>query len=432
MYIKRIVLENIRGFKTLDFVFEPARDDVYSGWNVVTGDNASGKTTLLKAVSLALVGPEAARALQPSLDGWVRKGETVGRIAVQLLAGANDKFASGKRYQKPFWSELELTADAAGRITSFKPGHKFLGSGKGPTRGPWLERPDGWFCVAYGPFRRLSGHSPEAQRLMSAQGKIARFATLFREDATLAESDLWLRDLRYRQLSGDTEARERIHAVMRVIGADFLQHEIRIERVDPDGLWLRQRDGVTLSLKDMSDGYRSALAMLFDILRHVIDVYGLQGFQQTDDERYVIDNSGVIAIDEIDAHLHPSWQQLIGGWLKKMLPNMQFVVTTHSPIIAQESDHGALFRLPAPGSDEIPLKLDMYDYEAVVAGRADEVLRSPAFGLHHTRSLRAESARREFSQLKAKKLAGALSRQDEKRVEQLQLFVKDDFPDETD
>jgi predicted ATP-binding protein involved in virulence len=57
VYIRRVVLENLRGFERLDFKFERP-GSVFPGWTVITGDNASGKTALLKAVALALVGPD--------------------------------------------------------------------------------------------------------------------------------------------------------------------------------------------------------------------------------------------------------------------------------------------------------------------------------------------------------------------------------------
>ena len=331
MYLRRIIIENVRGFRSLDFDLERAYGD-FSGWTVITGDNASGKTALLKAVALTIVGPDTARILQPSVEGWIHEGSEVGTIALQIVAGQQDRFAQGRRYDKPFWSELQLRRNHAGHV-NLGAGQKYLGKKTGPTRGPWLEAPDGWFCVGYGPFRRLYGHSPEAQRIMSTPGKVSRFATMFREDATLTEGDLWLRDLRYRQFEGNTQAMSILPKVLTILNHNFLQHGISVERVDSEGLWLRQPDGVLLPLEDMSDGYRSALAMLVDIIRQIIDVYGLDGFTSSDDGKPQIKSSGVVLIDEIDAHLHPSWQRVIGDWFKRVLPNIQFIVTSHSPLI---------------------------------------------------------------------------------------------------
>ncbi len=422
MYIRRVVFEDVRGFQTLDFPFERP-DGTYAGWNVVTGDNGSGKTAFLKGIALALVGPETARILQPELNGWVRQSAKHGTIAVQLVAGPQDRFASGRRYDKPFWSEVQLSRTSEGTV-SLKPGQKYLRGKKGPTRGPWLEWPDGWFCVGYGPFRRLYGHSPEAQRIMSTRGKVSRFATLFREDATLAEGDLWLRDLRHRELEARPAAKETLNIVLQLLNHQFLQHGISVERVDSEGMWLRQPDGVILSLESMSDGFRAAIAMVVDIVRQLMEVHGTQGFDLSNSSEPVVAHSGLVLIDEVDAHLHPSWQRNFGDWFKRVLPKMQFIVTSHSPLICQAASERGLFHLPAPGSGQPPFQLSEADYEQVITGRPNEIYLSPAFGLAHTRSPRAVKAREEYARLQAKKRAVSLTSEEAMREKQLSLFAK--------
>ena len=54
MYLRWIIIEDIRGFRMLDFDLAGVSGG-FSGWTVMTGDNASGKTALLKAVALAIV-----------------------------------------------------------------------------------------------------------------------------------------------------------------------------------------------------------------------------------------------------------------------------------------------------------------------------------------------------------------------------------------
>jgi predicted ATP-binding protein involved in virulence len=54
----------------------------------------------------------------------------------------------------------------------------------------------------------------------------------------------------------------------------------------------------------------------------------------------------------IDAHLHPTWQKNVGKWFQDRFPNIQFIVTTHSPLICQAATHGSVWHLPHPGSDE--------------------------------------------------------------------------------
>lgn len=80
-----------------------------------------------------------------------------------------------------------------------------------------------------------------------------------------------------------------------------------------------------LPVEDLSDGVRSALGMAGDLAHRCARLnphLGADAARQT---------SGVVLIDEIDAHLHPSWQQLVLGGLRDAFPLLQFIVSTHSP-----------------------------------------------------------------------------------------------------
>ncbi len=145
------------------------------------------------------------------------------------------------------------------------------------------------------------------------------------------------------------------------------------------------------------------------------------------DDSLSVKRSGVVLVDEIDAHLHPEWQRKIGFWLKRHFPNIQFLVTSHSPIICQAADPGGLFVLPEPGSKDIPRPLNDGEYEKIIASRPDTILLTPAFGLQNTRSPRAVKARAEYARLQAKKRSGQeLSRDEQREEKQLELFVRID------
>ena len=127
--------------------------------------------------------------------------------------------------------------------------------------------------------------------------------------------------------------------------------------------------------------------MLADILRHLINTYGIAGLtERGKDGKVRIVRSGVVLIDEMNAHLHPEWQRVIGFWLKEHFPNLQFLVTTHSPIICQAADTNGLFVLREPGSSDLPRALTKEERDKVIAPRPDTILLSPAFGLQNTRS----------------------------------------------
>ncbi len=177
-----------------------------------------------------------------------------------------------------------------------------------------------------------------------------RFVTMFQEAASLAEVDQWMRNLKHKELEDKNDERKQLALVMELLRDDLMPNRITVDRVDSDGLWLKDRNGVQLAWGEMSDGYRAAAALLADIVRHLIGTFGLDGLtEKTADGKTIIKRSGVVLIDEIDAHLHPEWQQKIGFWLKGHFPRIQFLVTTHSPIICQAADPNGLFVLPEPG-----------------------------------------------------------------------------------
>jgi predicted ATP-binding protein involved in virulence len=79
-----------------------------------------------------------------------------------------------------------------------------------------------------------------------------------------------------------------------------------------------------LSVTQLSDGIRSMVGLVADIAYRTIKLNPhLKNAPQ--------ETSGIILIDEVDMHLHPKWQQTVLTDLIKAFPNMQFIVTTHSP-----------------------------------------------------------------------------------------------------
>lgn len=425
MYLDHITLKNLKGFKNLSFSL--ARPDgTYAGWTVFTGDNGSGKSTLLKAIAIGLTGRDVARSLQPSFHRWVGAGSEQGTIELTLVPekGVDEYLQGGRTSYSPFQAVIHLKAVDADAMLEEDTSKKKATSAQ---RGPWSGQAKGWFSCGYGPFRRVFGASPEATRLMVGP-TTERYVTMFQEAASLFEVDQWLRSLNHKKLEQKQPEAQLLDLILEILCDDLMPNQITIDRVDSDGLWLRDRNGLQLAWTEMSDGYRAALALLADILRHLVKAYGFEGLAEHDAEgKLRIVRSGVVMIDEIDAHLHPEWQREIGFWLKAHFPNIQFLVTTHSPIICQAADPNGLFVLPEPGSSQEPRALSHDEYQRIIASRPDTILLTPAFGLQNTRSPRAVQARADYSKLAAKRNAGAaLSVQETETLQQLKLFVTDE------
>lgn len=421
MYISRVALQNTKGFEDAELDFNRVGGG-HAGWSVITGDNGSGKSALLRAIAMALLGPDQVRGLVTDLRGWARYGTDRALISVEVRPdNAYDKTLKGGYPSNSFWAEVDIEEASATWVMN--PADRFRNKKKGASNGPWPEATPGWFMVGYGPFRRLSGSSPEAQRMMVLPGRIPRFVTLFKEDATLAEGEEWVKTLQYRTLEKKEQDSATLESVLSLLRDEFLRNEIQIDGVDSEGVWLRDSADHRIPLSEMSEGYRSALAMMLDILRHMVQAYGSQIVGQADDGRTVVNRPGVVLIDEVDAHLHPDWQRTIGFWLTQHFPLVQFIVTTHSPLVCQAADGGRIYHLPQPGNGR-PFRLSPKDFDAVIAGKPDEILLTPAFDLKYTRSPVAVQKRQRHSLLFAKQLSGqGLTVAERAEIEQLAMFA---------
>lgn len=424
MYIRRVVMSAIKGFDKVELSFA-GESDRLAGWAVITGENGTGKTAFLKAIALALLGPEQVVSLVPDLRGWIAEGESRGTISVEVQPDHDiDKTKKGGFPSGTFWAEVEIRQD--GPITDIVSADILRNKKKGALNGPWQSLTPGWFSVGYGPFRRMYGSSPDAQRLMMLPGRIPRYATLFKEDATLAEGEEWVKQLNYRRLEKNKDDDSILKALLNLVGDNFLHQGVAVDEVNSDGIWLRDTAKHRMPLSDMSEGYRSALAMFIDIFRHMVAVYGVDGLiTQNSDGQFILNRPGVVMIDEVDAHLHPAWQREIGFWLKQHLPRVQFIVTTHSPLVCQAADEGRIYHMPSPG-DGPPFRVSAEEYRKIIAGKPDEILLSDAFGLPNTRSPRAVDALSRRARLRAKERSVGLSKAEQTEFDQLSLFVLDD------
>jgi hypothetical protein len=207
----------------------------------------------------------------------------------------------------------------------------------------------GWFSASYGPFRRFTGGDTELEKLYISQPNLARHLSVFGEAVALTEALSWLQSLRFKQLENDDEGDLLALIIAFINQPGFLPHEVRLRDVTSNGVNFVDANGITVPVQDLSDGYRSVLSMTFELVRQMALKYGATGLFSSDNTQIV--QAGVVIVDEIDAHLHPSWQRTIGVWFRKHFPNVQFIVSTHSPLICQAAEVGTVFRLPQPGAD---------------------------------------------------------------------------------
>jgi len=434
MYISKIRLENIRGFRSGELRVDldlRRPDGRYAGWTVLAGRNGSGKSTFLKAVALTVAGPLAARGLQQSFAGWITEGQARATAWSELTFDEMDCFlrtdaessgniktvlawvrsASGP---EPYFNPLIMkrsTQRSSENLSEIRKNRRRR------VHGPWADNPLGWFIAGYGPYRRLSGQSIDAQRSMEGPPAVSRLLSLFREDVSLIESIQWLKEQHLRRLEGREGAGKLLDSVLMLLNDGLLPDSTRVEKVDSEGLWVTQGHA-SLPLRDMSDGYRTVVALVMDLARQLHATYGeLKLVQQNG--RWCVLHQGVVLIDEIELHLHLSWQRRIGFWFKEHFPNIQFIVTTHSPFVCQAADPKGLIRLPAPGENRAAEHVSDELYKTVVNGTVDEAVLTELFGLEHVHSDASERLRERVAQLEARVLEGEATLEEREELERL-------------
>ncbi|MBP5455463.1 MAG: AAA family ATPase [Paludibacteraceae bacterium] len=134
-------------------------------------------------------------------------------------------------------------------------------------------------------------------------------------------------------------------AVKKCVDCKNLMYDVK-----KDELLLIQEDGEPIPFHLLSDGVRSTLALIMEIaLRcHLLNPQlGISASKQT---------SGVVLIDEIDLHLHPEWQKKILEDLHSAFPCIQFIVTTHAPLVVGSIKEGRIFSVSNNEVFDFPLQ----------------------------------------------------------------------------
>jgi hypothetical protein len=101
----------------------------------------------------------------------------------------------------------------------------------------------------------------------------------------------------------------------------------------------------SLPISALSDGERSLIAITTDIAQRLVVLNPAS-------ENPVETGQGVVLLDEIDLHLHPSWQRHITTELPRAFPGLQFIATTHSPQVIGETEPGHAILLHEGGTVE--------------------------------------------------------------------------------
>lgn len=160
-----------------------------------------------------------------------------------------------------------------------------------------------------------------------------------------------------------------------------------------------EQNGVELSLEKLSSGN---IFLIEHILLLMCKMYSVSILNKLAPNS-IFNLSGLLLIDEIESHLHPKWQKKILGIIRHLFPNLQIILTTHSPFIVASIDGARIYTcVPQVGYSEVCDETEKYGHMPV-----EEVLMSEVFGVHPFNEEITELIKRRKQLIEAGDKAGA-------------------------
>jgi len=416
MYLRKLIIEDIRALSNISMEFEKGKEN---GWHVILGSNGAGKSSLIKSFALLAMGEREAYAARQDFNLWIKNDKNQSSISGVFSMDIDYDFMSGvgQPPSKPINGHVVISRDE----DSFSRTVETRFSGERIQRTVWGGG-EGWFCASFGPFRRFTGGDRDYEKLFVTNKRLAPHLTALGEEVALTDAKTWLTSLSNRALQEERKNSKSSARLILELVTDFLNkstflaHGATIAEVTDTTIYVTDGNGVKIEISELSDGYRCALSLVIELLRQMFEIYSFESMQKAMTKTPgTVQVSGVVAIDEIDTHLHPTWQRDIGAWLRRSFPRLQFIVTTHSPIVCRAvanedgSLAGTVWKLPSPGSSDTFRQISGFELDQLVYGDVLDAFSTELFGQHVIRSQAGDNKLERLAELNTKSLKKSLS-----------------------
>lgn len=404
MYIESLSVANYRCFEEAKIRFEfagrhrPEESPRLPNVNLILGDNGTGKSAILTAIALSVLG----RVIQSSgFRPYMLVRRTSGENAASLSGQSknatlqtNLRLHSQDADEVPMVWEQETNGTIPGvaNIERQADTETITVSPKvDGTRAKWQplyeDASPAFFLAAYGASRRVGSaetFDPSA-RLRLRSPRYQRVAGLFEEAVTLIPVSACWNEMRQMDRLGEGIALLNALLPNSIYVTNTLHQE-------PFGPALSSMEfvirGTYLPFPALSDGYRGFVGWAVDLLYQMCLV--------TPKTHKLTDLCGVVIVDELDLLLHPAWQRTVIETIATTFPRLQFFFTSHSPIITGTLEAANLIVTEA---DEETGKVTINGSREDVYGlSADQVLGSRYFGLASSRSPGMEQRLQELAE----------------------------------
>jgi predicted ATPase len=387
--LDKVVLSNIGPFEKLTLNFDQK-------WNVILGDNGTGKSTVLKAIALGLCGDDERSAKMAA--SLLRSGDDVTTGSIELTVGKDI-------YQTQLVRDGDHVRVRSLRLTRLQEGR--------------------WAVVGFPPLRGASANNPRGPSL-NAQSPhpvvddllpILTGVVDYRIDAIKQ----WIVNV-YTQPGeggeGGQSPTERnlklITSFFDVVGSFTPGLRLAFKKVTPSYRVLVETDDGIIPIDRLSQGMSSILGWVGTLLQRMYAIYPRSEKPESE--------SALVLVDEIDAHMHPSWQQLLVNSLKRIFPKVQFIVTTHSPLVVGGLEPREVYRFERDIDGVVQISQPEYSLKGLGAAG---LLTSGLFGLASHLDIETAEALDRKRQLTAKKLDEKIGLDELKELGELEERVAD-------
>lgn len=341
---------------------------------LLLGNNGSGKTTVLRSLAAAAFGPAAKDLLR---DGsMVRHGESAGGIQAQIRLHEQDHPKGGVISSLIDVDRKGERLDVSQRSIDVDEQLTVVQQEKSPLSAASLwervyeSRNDEFFIVGYGATRRVERMDSydSGARAKSKASRDLRVQSLFEDSFSLIPLGSWLP----REQDKNPGRYEQVVELMNQL---LKPGEYRFSgQQDDRGDYMFFRGDMPIPFQSLSDGYRAFIGWVADLLHHVC--FGCPS------GKMLIENRGVVLVDEIDLHLHPAWQMKVIPTIARALPNMQFVFTSHSPLVAGSLEWMNIITLKVGSKTNRTITKRLK--QSIHGLDADQILLTDFFGLKST------------------------------------------------